>query len=250
MKRIPLPLWVTIAILSGLLLTSVVAQPGAYNISAWVVAGGGGDSTGGAYGLNGTIGQSAAGRITGGNYTLDSGYWAFEDAQVIGPPGLRRVYLPMSNRPLLPPTQTPTRTPSTPPTPTVTATPNVTLLCNDKEPNEGEALAAPLRDIGQACVGSFANAANDVDDWYEVNLAVGNTITVDLSNIPAGNNYDVYLYIRGNQGTPVQLSVNQGSANERFTYAVPTTSRYYVRVYDKTPSIASAKTYILKVTIS
>jgi hypothetical protein len=94
------------------------------------------------------------------------------------------------------------------------------------------------------------NPSDDVDDWYEVNLDAGRTITVNLSSIPAGDNYDVYLYIRGNQGTPVQLSVNPGSANERFTYPVPTTSRYYVRVYDKSPTTASAKTYILKVNIS
>jgi hypothetical protein len=141
MKRIPLPLWITIAVLSGLLLSSVVAQPGAYNISAWVVAGGGGGSTGGAYGLDGTIGQSAAGRITGGSYTLDSGYWAFEDAQVIEE---RRgfVYLPMVGRSIPVPTRTPTRTPSVPPTRTPTSTPEVSLPCNDQEPNEGEALAA------------------------------------------------------------------------------------------------------------
>jgi hypothetical protein len=249
MKRIPLPLWITIAVLSGLLLSSVVAQPGAYNISAWIVAGGGGGSTGGAYGLDGTIGQAAAGPIAGGSYTLESGYWAFEDAQVIEE---RRgfVYLPMVSRPIPVPTRTPTRTPSVPPTRTPTSTPEVSLPCNDQEPNEGEEFAAPLRDIGQACRGSFVNPSDDVDDWYEVNLDAGRTITVDLSSIPAGDNYDVYLYIRGNQGTPVQLSANPGSANEHFTYPVPTTSRYYVRVYDKSPTTASAKTYILKVNIS
>jgi hypothetical protein len=248
MKRIPLPLWITIAVLSGLLLSSVVAQPGAYNISAWVVAGGGGGSTGGAYGLDGTIGQSAAGPISGGTYTLESGYWALDDSRSAGPS--LPVYLPMVSRPIPVPTRTPTRTPSVTPTRTPTRTPDVSLLCNDQEPNEGEDLAAPLRDIGQACRGSFVNPSDDVDDWYEVNLDAGRTITVDLSSIPAGDNYDVYLYIRGNQGTPVKLSVNPGSANELFTYPVPTTSRYYVRVYDKTPATASAKTYILKVNIS
>ncbi len=246
MKRISLPIWITIIILGGLLLSTVLAQTGIYTISAWVVAGGGSSSAGGAYNLDGTIGQAAAGRVSSGIYTLDSGYWALDEST---PSALNsRVYLPLANRGL-PPTITPTPKATLTPTPTPTESPPVTLLCNDPKGNEGENAAKPFTNIGQACIGSFNNPANDVDDWYEVNLAVGQTITVDLTSIPAGDNYDVYLYIRGNEGSPVKQSTNTGSANETFTYQVPTASRYYVRVYDKTPTTVSAKTYVLKVSV-
>jgi Bacterial pre-peptidase C-terminal domain len=243
MKRLSLPIWVIIIILGGLLLSTVLAQTGGYTISAFVVAGGGGSSSAGsAYDLDGTIGQTFTSRISGGSFTLDTGYWALED--VAAAPEISRVYIPQISRSKPPP---PTATPK--PQPTPTKTPIVTLPCNDVVDNEGENAAAPFTNFGQACIGSFNNPAGDIDDWYEVNLAVGQTITVDLTVIPAGDNYDVYLYIRGNEGAPVAQPINHGTPTESFTYQAPTASRYYIRVYDKTAASVSAKTYVLKASI-
>jgi hypothetical protein len=236
MKRIPLPIGVTIIILAGLLLSSVMAQGGAYTISAWVVAGGGGGSTGGVYGLDGTIGQAAAGRSTGGGYTLDSGYWALDE---IGPVVISepKIYLPMIHRPL--PTPTPTPTP----------TPQVLLPCNDVEPNQGTAAAKPFLNNGQACIGSFMAPADDDDDWYLVTPNVGQTITVDLTKIPAPDDYDIYLYYGDKGNEFVASSIKGGQADETFTFVVDIQRNYYVRVFSPGAKLAATHTYVLKVSI-
>jgi hypothetical protein len=41
----------------------------------YVIASGGGESSGGGFRLDGTIGQPAVARLSGGNYTLQGGFW-------------------------------------------------------------------------------------------------------------------------------------------------------------------------------
>lgn len=51
-------------------------QGAGFTIDPYVVAGGGGSSTGGGFTLDGTIGQPAAGGdLTGGTFSLNSGFW-------------------------------------------------------------------------------------------------------------------------------------------------------------------------------
>ena len=48
-----------------------------YSIDWYIIAGGGGTSTGGVYAVSGTIGQpDASGAMTGGNYSLTGGFWS------------------------------------------------------------------------------------------------------------------------------------------------------------------------------
>jgi hypothetical protein len=79
---------VNAALLAGLsFVSSVQAQ---YTIDKFVIAGGGGTSTGGVYAVTGTIGQpDASGPLGGGTYTLVGGFWALPSAvQTPGAPWL------------------------------------------------------------------------------------------------------------------------------------------------------------------
>jgi hypothetical protein len=85
---------------------SAVAPEAIGPIDQYVIAGGGGASTGGNLRLDGTIGQaSAANSVSGGNFTLSGGYWGTVTATAATP------------------TPTPTSTPT--PSPTPTPPPNV-----------------------------------------------------------------------------------------------------------------------------
>ena len=54
--------------------TATVGQT--YSIESYVIAGGGGTSSGGDYTLSGTVGQPSAGTpLSGGAYTLQGGFW-------------------------------------------------------------------------------------------------------------------------------------------------------------------------------
>jgi hypothetical protein len=46
-----------------------------YTIDSFIVAGGGGTSTGGVFAVNGTIGQPGVGPASGGVYSLVGGFW-------------------------------------------------------------------------------------------------------------------------------------------------------------------------------
>lgn len=58
----------------GVAVSSALAAD--YSITSSVIAGGGGQSSGGNYTLTGTIGQTDAGQMSGGNYSLAGGFWS------------------------------------------------------------------------------------------------------------------------------------------------------------------------------
>ena len=60
-------------------------------IDAYVIAGGGGSSSGSSFALQGTIGQAAAGGpLTGASFNVSSGFWNAVDGGVATPPKRRR----------------------------------------------------------------------------------------------------------------------------------------------------------------
>lgn len=92
-KIIPTIRWQSTLLLAFCLLlvlfTVILAQSGeAYNLSWSIIAGGGGNSTGGSYALGGTAGQTGAGMVAGGSYTLVGGA-GVNPAQQYG------IYLPL-----------------------------------------------------------------------------------------------------------------------------------------------------------
>lgn len=66
----------TTLLLMGVVTASTThAQP--YEIERYVIAGGGGTSSGGSFSVSGTIGQHDAGQpMAGGNFELTGGFWA------------------------------------------------------------------------------------------------------------------------------------------------------------------------------
>lgn len=56
-------------------LTNAVSQGSLGPIDPYVVAGGGGTSSGNSFALDGTIGQQAAGPLGGGTFTIAGGFW-------------------------------------------------------------------------------------------------------------------------------------------------------------------------------
>jgi hypothetical protein len=137
-----------------------------------------------------------------------------------GPPA--PIYMPVLSRPF-PPTQTPTRTP--------TATPDVPVPCGDSASDEGTANANPFPGFGKSCIGSFPGGPNDdINDWYWVNLNAGQTIRVTLKNIPAGDDYAIYLFGATAQNLLI-FSNKTGSADESLVYTVGAQGRYHVQVY-------------------
>jgi hypothetical protein len=78
---------------------------------------------------------------------------------------------------------------------------------------------------------SYICAEDDTDDYYYidvVNLTPISVIDIELTGIPAGVDYDLYLYYGGKL---VEDSNNPANANENITYTPSQTGRYYVRVH-------------------
>jgi len=65
------------------------------------------------------------------------------------------------------------------------------------------------------------------NDYYKFILSRG-VVQIQLTNIPAGCNYDLYLYDA--EGKELTKSVNPDQNNEEVTWSVSTGSTYYVRV--------------------
>jgi len=71
-------------------LLSRAQSGGQFEITRYVIAGGGGSSSGGQFALSGTVGQPAAGTLTGGNFKIEGGFWSgVQVLQVAGAPLLR-----------------------------------------------------------------------------------------------------------------------------------------------------------------
>lgn len=146
-------------------------------------------------------------------------------------------------------TYTPTRTPTIPvsngevyiplvlrqyafatpmPTATPTNTPLPTCEVLDHEPNNFFSQAnanLPLCE-GGTVIGSVST--NDIDDYYRFQLDNAGTVRIDLTGIPVGADYDLYLYDAS--GGPVAVSNNSGSVNETIRTQIAS-GRYYIRVY-------------------
>jgi len=92
------------------------------------------------------------------------------------------------------------------------------------EPNDNFAQAWQIYAGG--VYDSYVWYAGD-NDYYKFILSRG-VVQIQLTNIPAGCNYDLYLYDAG--GTELTKSVNPGQTDEQVTWSVSTGSTYYVRV--------------------
>jgi hypothetical protein len=93
------------------------------------------------------------------------------------------------------------------------------------EENDTRATASPI------VAGSYPDlwvCPTDVDDYFQIDLARGNTINIDLTFTHAEGDIDVQLL--NSRGTMVAVS-NSTTDNERITFAVRSAGTYYIRVY-------------------
>jgi hypothetical protein len=139
-------------------------------------------------------------------------------------PNAKTSYLPLTLK--SPPQPTPTPTPTAGP-------------CQRYEPNDSLSTAwGPLVN-GQGI--EAALCSGDPDDYSYVDLATATTLVLDLTNLPAGTDYDLVLYNAA--GSQLAASRNYGNAAERITRGVAA-GRYFVRVYPN-GAARSSQTYRL-----
>lgn len=75
---------------------------------------------------------------------------------------------------------------------------------------------------------SYLCAPDDADDYFHIDVTVLSPISVSLSNIPNGKDYDLYLYF---EDALVAKSDNYGNVNETLSYTPTKLGRYYIRIY-------------------
>ena len=82
---------------------------------------------------------------------------------------------------------------------------------------------------------------SDLKDEYKFVIdAIDTDIVIDLTGIPSGCDYDVYLYKLTDMSSPVASSEKNGSANEHIQYSPSQTGEYLVYVYAATKCGSSA----------
>jgi len=79
---------------------------------------------------------------------------------------------------------------------------------------------------------SCCDQATSKNDYFYIDINTTNAINIYLTDIPAGTDYDLYLYKDpcGSPGNPVDKSNRYGSISERISYNPFATGRYYIRV--------------------
>jgi len=114
-----------------------------------------------------------------------------------------------------------------PETPCPDSMPSCPSPYNNYEPNNFRCSTAFALNSGTP-IQSYICAADDIDDYYYIQVTTLSPITVRLTNIPSRTDYDLYLYYGDSL---VEGSDNYGNANEEIHYTPSHTGRYYVRVY-------------------
>lgn len=134
---------------------------------------------------------------------------------------------------------------------TVVATPvlqSVPAACRDIEPDNNSVRSGGLPPrlgwLNGICNGRIdASDPADNSDFYSVELSAGTAITVRLTNIPPNTNYNTFLFaqeVELRPSTALIGSSRPGNQDEEFTFVVPRTERYYIRVFAVTRAAPGA----------
>lgn len=107
-------------------------------------------------------------------------------------------------------------------------------LCNDKENANDSILDLPLPpvldSINSICEGSLDDDPPNEDDYYQLQVTEKTKeFHIELSNIPEGADYDLFLY-NDSALSPISVSQNEGSSNENIRINL-SPGTYYVDVY-------------------
>ena len=100
---------------------------------------------------------------------------------------------------------------------------------NDSRPKNGGSPPGPFTS-GQTIQAQICSG--DPRDLYYADLTAGKTAIFTLTNMPSNVNFDLYLWDE-NSDIPKAKSEKGTGQDEKITYAVPVTGRYYVDVYPK-----------------
>lgn len=165
-----------------------------------------------------------------------------------------------------PPTATPTQPPPTAtPSPTTTPPPiggldrriylpliarvppaaGVPPACGDAEDRDDTPEGAAALRLGVTCVGSLAGDGVYGDDWFSVSVTAGKTLVVDLSGMPAGADYDLFLFDARLNELASHPQVG-GNRPEHVEYAVRASGTFYVRIVLYTGAASGSNTYWLR----
>jgi uncharacterized repeat protein (TIGR01451 family) len=117
--------------------------------------------------------------------------------------------------------------------------------CEDREPNNTRPEGFLFKPSGQTCTGSLDGP--DVTDYYAVELTAGQHITIRLTGIPSGADYDLYLYDSVNNLR--ETSDESGNKEELIEYTATETGRHYIRVFELTATNRAPNTYQLTASV-
>ncbi|MFN8547306.1 MAG: cohesin domain-containing protein [Candidatus Eisenbacteria bacterium] len=97
------------------------------------------------------------------------------------------------------------------------------------EPNDDPTVATAL--TSQQAKAGIISQPGDID-FYRVTLSTSNNITVDVTSIPAGTDYDVRFYaVNNGVFEPIAESVNGAGQDEHLEVTEAAPGTYYVAVY-------------------
>ncbi len=109
-------------------------------------------------------------------------------------------------------------------TPTPSPTVDPTLVC--AEPNEN--IATAYGPLGcPAVVSCLIWPTDDTADYYYVNVQISSELLLQLKNIPANANWDLFLYDQS--GRELAASTDLGNTDERITYRTDA-GTYYIGI--------------------
>lgn len=123
--------------------------------------------------------------------------------------------------------------------------------CPGTGANTSATQSAAVTPDSRPCRGAFRSQAEGTSQWYSAAVGAGQTITVDLTDIPSGADYDIYLFdaqvLTSSTAQYVALSNKNNNADEQLTFRSQAAARYYLRVVLATKTNAAPNSYLLAV---
>jgi hypothetical protein len=113
----------------------------------------------------------------------------------------------------------------------------------EAEPNDAYGQANGPIVSGLTYYGTFPNEA-DGNDYYFFDLPASHSVEIWLTNVPAANDYALYLY--NATYTRIGYSDEYGDANEHIYLGSTAGGRYYIRV-ERVVGTSQAQPYALRV---
>ena len=129
------------------------------------------------------------------------------------------------------------------------------LVDQDEKPIRAPHLPAQnQRCTGRAYVPSAVGEPED--QWYAIDLRAKQKLRIDMTNLPEGADYDIFLFdsavVGRNSSQAKYLTKSNFLRNndETITYSSLTDATYYVRIYLAVKTNRAPNSYVLKITVT